>query len=223
MEEKKTALLLIDLQKESQYGIEGIENVVDNASLLIEISRKVDMPIIYTRQVNRSDAKGLSLHEPLDEFGKPIFYLEGDEAIEIIEQVAPQEGDLLIDKYRWSGFHQTSLDLMLKSMGIEHLIIGGFVTDGCVMTSVFDGYFNNYEISLVEDMCGATSEGVHMSSVMIMANWVYGIEIFQTKEIIKKLSGDQYRSWKSTKPDELHFTGSDMKRVFQTKIRGEIL
>lgn len=211
---EKTALVLIDMQKESNYDIVELEKVIHNAQLLIEQCRSINIPVIYTRQINRKDTIGLSNHELLDDDGSPVYYNGGTNAIEIFDSIKPVSTDIVIDKYRWSAFFETSLDLMLKSQGIEHLIIGGLVTDGCVMTTVFDGYFRDYQINFVKDMCGTTSIGAHMSSILIMANWVYDLHIYNTAEMIKKLKGEPYHSWEPAAPDQLHFTPENMREVF---------
>ncbi|WP_085524315.1 cysteine hydrolase family protein [Tuberibacillus sp. Marseille-P3662] len=210
----KTAFVLIDVQKESEFGIHGVNAVVDNAKLLIDECRKVGIPIIYTRHMNRKDTIGLSNEEPLTKDGQPVFYNDGTAAVDIIDKIKPEQHDIVIDKYRWSSFYDTSLDLILKSMGIEHLIMGGLVTDGCLMTSVFDAYFRDYQVNLVKDICGATNEGAQMASILIMANWVYDLAVYDTSEIIKKLSGQSYRSWESPYPDQLQFTPENMRQVF---------
>ncbi|HET7578259.1 MAG TPA: isochorismatase family cysteine hydrolase [Bacillales bacterium] len=210
----ETALLLIDVQKESEFGINGVDAVVDNTRKLIDQCREIGIPIVYTRHINREDTIGLSNDEPLTEDGKPVFYHNGTDAVDIIDKVKPEKHDVVIDKYRWSSFYDTSLDLMLKSMGIKHLIIGGFVTDGCVMTTVFDAYFRDYQVNLVKDICGATNEGAQMASILIMSNWVYDIAIYDTSEMMKKLTEQSYKSWESPHPDKLQFTPENMRQVF---------
>ncbi|QHS23380.1 cysteine hydrolase [Virgibacillus sp. MSP4-1] len=214
MDKTNTALVLIDMQKESEFGIQGVEQAVQNAELLIAECRKKGIPIIYTRQINREDTIGLSNQEPLKEDGTPVFYHDGTDAVDILDKMKPQEHDIVVDKYRWSSFYGTNLDLILRNMGVKHLLIGGFVTDGCLMTSVFDAYFRDYQVHLVKDMCGATNEGAHMASILMMANWVYDVEIYNTNELIKKLTGNSYKSWKSSYPDQLQFTPENMRRVF---------
>lgn len=215
MDKTKTALVLIDVQKESEFGIEGVDSVVSNTETLIAACRKAGIPVVYTRHINREDKIGLSNEEPLNEHGKPVFYDNGTNAVEIMDSIKPEKGDVVIDKYRWSSFYDTSLDLILKSMGVRHLIMGGFVTDGCLMTSVFDAYFRDYQVNLVKDMCGATNEGAHMASMMIMANWVYDLAIYDTSEIIRKLNGESYKSWEPSYPDQLQFTPENMREVFK--------
>ncbi len=219
MKTNKTALVLIDLQKEDQFHIENMEKVIQNAQIVLELCRKKGIPVIYTRQINRHDGQGLSRKEPLDKYGKPVFYRSDTDAVDILDEIGPQEGDIIVDKYRWSGFYQTHLDLILREKSIDSLIIGGFVTDGCLMTSVFDGYFRDYQINLVEDMCGASNEGAHMASILLMCNWVYGIRVFQTEELRKKFLGEPHVAWEFREPDQLHFTGKNLREVFQKNIK----
>ncbi len=214
MNNAQTALLLIDLQKESKYDLINLENVISNCRKLISHAREINIPIIYTRQINRHDCIGLSYRELLDTQGEPVFYNSSTENIEIIDEIKPHANDIIIDKYRWSAFFETSLDLMLKSLEIKNLIIGGLVTDGCLMTTVFDAYFRDYQINLVRDICSTSNAGAHMSSILIMCNWIYGIEVLDTMEMINKMKGKNYKSWKWSRADELKFNENNLKDVF---------
>lgn len=214
MEKAKSALLLIDIQKESQNELKEINKVVKNSKQLIDTCRALNIPVIYTRHINRADGIGLSYKDPVNKDGKPVGYRTGTDNIEIIDEIAPLDHEIVIDKLRWSGFYGTSLDIFLKNLNVKHLMIGGLVTDGCLMTSVFDGYFRDYEINLIKDMCATTSEGSHMASILIMANNVFGIKIYDTVQMIKNLNGEDYYVWESTKPDELKFTPENMREIF---------
>lgn len=214
MNNKKTALLLIDLQKEGDFGLFGMESVIKNTKEVIEACRNAGIPIIYTRQINRADAVGLSKGEPLTEEGKPFFYASDSEKIEIIDEIKPLENDIVIDKYRWSAFYETNLELILKSLGTSDIIIGGVVTDGCLMTSAYDAYFRDYNLHLIEDICTASNEGVHQSAMMIMANWIYNLKIYNTKNIVECLKGNAYSAWESDKVDSLQFTAGTMQEQY---------
>ncbi|MGW3624645.1 cysteine hydrolase family protein [Streptomyces sp. NPDC000880] len=206
--------MLIDMQKESKYGIENVDPAISVAVPLIAACRELGVRILYTRHVSRADAIGLPNREVLDEDGKPVYYRSDSDSMEIIDEIASRPEDIVIDKHRWSGFHETSLDLILRSLGIKHLIIGGFVTDGCLMTTVFDAFARDYQVNLVTDICAATNSGSHKAAILMMANWVYDIEIFGAAEIVKKLHGQKYRSWCSTGPDQVQFTPETLNEVF---------
>jgi nicotinamidase-related amidase len=214
MDLSRTALVLIDMQKESKYGIANVGEAVAATVPLIEACRRLGVRVLYTRHVSRVDALGLPNDEVLDEQGKPVYYRSDSEAVEVIDELAPGPEDIVIDKHRWSGFHETPLDLMLRGLDVKHLIVGGFVTDGCLMTTVFDAYARDYQVNLVKDICAATNSGSHKAAILMMANWVYDIEIFDAAEMIKKLRGEPYLSWVSSGPDQLQFTAESLDRVF---------
>lgn len=214
LDKEKYVLVLIDIQKESRFGVENILTVVNISRKLIDTCRSLGIPLIYTRQINRQDGVGLSRGEELDNSGNPVFYCTNTDAIEIIDDIAPDEKDIVVDKYRWSAFYKTSLELFLQSIGAKNLIIGGLVTDGCLMTSVIDGYYRDFQIHLVKDMCATTCEGGHMASIMIMANWVYGIRIYNAEQMVRCLKGQDYSVWESTKAVPFHFTPENMRREY---------
>ena len=215
MQNNKTALVLIDLQKESDFGLINMDSVVTHTQKIVEVAREKQMPIIYTRHINRQDGIGLSSGEPLNEDGTPYFYDSGTENIEIWDEIAPQKEDIVIDKYRWSAFFETELDLLLKSMGVTDLIVGGVVTDGCVMTSVYDAYFRDYNVRLIEEMCTASNEGSHQAAILNMANWVYNLKIYNTDNMLKKIQGEKHHYWASDKVDSKQFTAETLKEQIE--------
>jgi len=215
MNTKETALILIDLQKESNFGLQHLDDVLSKTKDVIQACRDADIPIIYTRQINRLDGVGLSKGEPITPDGTPFYYSTSNENHEILDEIAPNAEDIVVDKYRWSAFHETSLDLILRSLGAKNLIIGGVVTDGCVMTTVFDAYFKDYNVHLIKDMCATSNEGAHMASLMIMANWVYNLEIYNANHFIKRLNGQSYNHWKFKEADALQFTPENMRKVYE--------
>ncbi len=210
------ALLLIDMQKESQYGVQGVGAAVAAAEGVIAACRTAGVPVVYTRHVNRRDGVGVSKGEVFDSNGLPVYYRADSDAITVLDELKPQPQDAVIDKHRWSGFHGTSLDLILRSLGAQELFIGGFTTDCCVLTSVYDAYARDYRVSLVPDMCAATNTGSHQSAVLMMANWVYGIEILSAGELMKKVAGEPHRSWRATAPDQRQFTAETLRDSYES-------
>lgn len=225
MQKSQSALVLIDLQKESNFGLQNMDSVIHYTKQIIEKAREQQIPIIYTRQINRADGVGLPVGEPLNEDGTPFFYNDRTDQIEIIDEIAPQEGDIVIDKYRWSAFFETELDLFLRNLGVTELYMGGVVTDGCLMTSVYDAFFRDYNVHLIEDICTASNEGAHQSAILTLANWVYNLKIYNTEHAIKKMDGEPHHFWASDKVDSKQFTAETMRTQIENiqKIaKGEI-
>ncbi|RFQ05999.1 cysteine hydrolase [Pseudomonas putida] len=210
-----TALLVIDLQKEDGFSLERFDQVVENAAALIDTARNLKIPLFYTRHVNGSHGADLMLGEPVDDQGRPTTYLEGTYAIEVLDALAPIEGDVVIDKHRYSAFHGTRLAQMLQRRGIKNLIVIGVLTDVCVMTSVFDAYQHDFNITIVNDACTATTLAAHYSALFILSNWVYGLEIFSTEQLLRRLSKKPATSLVTSEPDHLAFQPEAFVEVIQ--------
>ena len=88
------------------------------------------------------------------------------------------------------------------------------LADVGVISTVMDAYYRDYQVSLVEDICGTTTEGAHMAAVLMMANWIYDLQIFEAAELRKRLNKEEYHVWSSSEPDELQFTPDNIRDVF---------
>ncbi|WP_028575651.1 cysteine hydrolase family protein [Desulfonatronovibrio hydrogenovorans] len=210
---KNTALLLIDMQNEASFNIKEMDQALDNAALVLSSCRKAGIPVLYSRHTHRPDGLDASLDEPIPEKGN-IAYCQGTSAVEIDDRVRPRPGEPVIDKHRWSSFFATELDLLLRAMDIRNLVVGGFVTDGCVLNTVYDAFFRDYRITLVKDMMAASSLTAHACSIINMANWVYGITILKADETVKMVSGRDYRAWHWKEPDQFHPEPEEIMEVY---------
>src|SRR5207302_7249716 len=77
---------------------------------------------------------------------------------DIVRELAPQAGDILVSKQRYSGFYQTELDTILKTLGIKYLVVTGCTTSVCVESTIRDAMFRDYTCLLLED-CTAEPVG----------------------------------------------------------------
>ncbi|MGH8435818.1 MAG: cysteine hydrolase family protein [Pseudomonas sp.] len=195
------AYLVIDMQQEDGFHLQDFETVIDNSVALIDAARAAGIPLIYTRHVNNADASGLPLGEPLGSAGRPANYCSGTRQVEILERLAPQPGDQVIDKSRYSCFHRSELDALLKRLGVSRLIVSGVLTDACVLATVFDAFALGYRVDLIADACTSTTAAAHYSALLIMANWVYAIELFSCEQYLRALRGEACVSCKPEAPD----------------------
>ena len=77
----------------------------------------------------------------------------GQESAQIAPEVAPQKGDVMVPKHRWSAFHQTHLDLQLRVRGLSTIVIAGGSTDVGIASTVFAARDLDYGIVVVRDCC----------------------------------------------------------------------
>ncbi|MCY1283354.1 Peroxyureidoacrylate/ureidoacrylate amidohydrolase RutB [compost metagenome] len=196
------AFLVIDMQQEDGFPLHALPQVVDNTAALLEAARNADIPVIYSRHLNAADGSDLPPGEPLDDSGRPLGYRAGTRQVEIIERLAPRPGDRVIDKPRYSAFHRTDLDRHLRELGARRLTVAGVLTDACVLATVLDAFALGYGVDLIADACTSTTEAAHNAALLIMANWVYAIELFSTGQYLRALGGMPYRSCRPTEPDQ---------------------
>ncbi|UZJ26921.1 cysteine hydrolase (plasmid) [Rhodococcus antarcticus] len=80
-------------------------------------------------------------------------------------RVSPEPGEPIVVKHRYSAFAGTNLDVVLRSSGITSLLLAGVSTDVCVESTLRDGLFHEYNVSLVEDCCASYHAGAHAATV----------------------------------------------------------
>jgi nicotinamidase-related amidase len=111
---------------------------------------------------------GLRLQRQNDITGPFRYTLQGDAGREFVPELTPRDGELVVPKWRSSGFWGTSLDLLLRSNGIETVVVSGCTTEGCVESTARDALFNDYYVVIVEDCVASDDRAQHDASMLLM-------------------------------------------------------
>ena len=98
----------------------------------------------------------------------------GSREAEFLPEVGPDAGEIVLTKTTSSAFNGTTLDRLLRALGIRTLIVCGVFTTNCVESTVRDGADLGYSCIVVEDACGALLEDMHLASIRAMRN-VYAL------------------------------------------------
>jgi maleamate amidohydrolase len=163
---KSPALLIIDAQynftgedlpvKESMNiypsGIgEGAWESVKQIELLLLQARENRVPVIYTRAVRSDiDVQFDSFRKKRKTAATKILH-NNTRGVEIVDNLKPLDDELVIDKKYASGFFGTPLETILRSLGIDTLIVTGFVTSGCIRATVVDAASYNYNVIIPKE------------------------------------------------------------------------
>lgn len=163
----QTAVIVVDLQNaystkngyldKAGFDVSTTGPVIANTLRVLSSARKAGMPVVFFQ--NGWDAKYQEAGGP----GSPNWYksnalktmrkqpelmgtmlAKGTWDYELVDELKPQDGDIVIPKTRYSGFFNTPLDSMLRSRGIRNLVFTGIATNVCVESTLRDGFFLEY-------------------------------------------------------------------------------
>ncbi len=154
----KTAVIIVDMmndfckpQGKMPLG-EDISDVIAAIKRLTDKARENKIPVIWVKQRYRADK-----YDKVTEKREGTCY-EGTWGGEQIEELPTFPEDYVVYKRRFSGFFQTDLDLVLRDMGAEKVVVGGVVTNICVRETVADAFALNYYVYIPVDCTRATDD-----------------------------------------------------------------
>jgi nicotinamidase-related amidase len=182
----KTAFIIVDM--ENDFVAEGAPlratmapAVVPPLKRALAHARRIGMRVIFTTHAHRRDGCDMgvygSLWPPIVEH---VGLVDGEQGIEIYEELQPLPHEVVIKKRRYSAFYGTELDIILRSTGTEAVIITGVTTENCCHATARDALFHNYGVIFLSDATGTfdypdlgygamSAAEVHRASLIILA------------------------------------------------------
>jgi nicotinamidase-related amidase len=171
--EGRAALIVIDMQQGGYLPLEeagiplmpGFAAQVERIVRVVDACRAAGVPVVFTQEVHRRDLVDFGRELDGDE---SIHCLEGDPGTELVAELRPREGDYFIAKRRYSCFFGTDLEILLRGLNVQTLLLVGGLTDVCVHYTFADAHQWNYHVRVLEDcVLGSTVER-HNASLSAM-------------------------------------------------------
>ena len=166
----RTALVVIDMQNdflspEGWYAQSGVDISHRRAAIgptvaLVAAARAVGAPVIWTRHGFR-DGVDAGVFATLRPFLKEGGLRQNTWGYEIFPEMDVQPEDRIVDKNRLSGFYGTNLDLLLRGLNADTVLIAGVLTNQCVKATAVDANFRDYRPIVVAEATGTTLPHLH--------------------------------------------------------------
>lgn len=180
----RCALLIIDMQRDflepGGFGeslgndVGQLSACIDHCETLLHAARNSGMRIIHTREGHRDDLSDVHPHKQArcaagqkigDSGPMGRILVRGEAGHDIIERLYPLITEPVIDKPGKGAFYSTDLDLLLRTQGIDSLIVCGVTTEVCVHTTVREANDRGYKILVPEQCCGSYFPEFHRAGI----------------------------------------------------------
>jgi nicotinamidase-related amidase len=175
---KTTAVVLIEYQNDftseggilhgAVEGVMGKTNMLANTKRVVDAARAAGVTVMHAPITFAKGYGELGAHP----YGILKGVVDGECFVKdswgaaIIDELAPQEGDIVIEGKRGlDTFASTNLDFILRSKGITTIVLGGFLTNCCVESTMRTGYEHGYQVLTLTDCMAATSPEQHDNAI----------------------------------------------------------
>ena len=166
---KSTAIVVVDMVNEfckpgGAMVLPGYETLVPPQKRVIGAARQCGCPVLWVVDTHRKNVR-----QDREFLKRTPHCIEGSWGAQVIEDLDPGPDDVYIVKRRYSAFFNTDLDLTLRDLRIDTVVVFGVVTNICVRSTVHDAFFLGYQAVVPEDCVAATGPREQASSLYDIA------------------------------------------------------
>jgi nicotinamidase-related amidase len=162
-----TAILVIDMQNDTVHADGAFaetgaaehaasQNVIENVRRVLEAARTAGSTVFHNRIVVYPGELG-GTNAPIFRMLGPESFKLGSWGAQIVDELTPADGDIVLDRNRMSVFNGTGIDFMLRNLGVDHVVVVGAWTNMAVEHSVRDAADHGYKVSIVSDATSSLS------------------------------------------------------------------
>jgi ureidoacrylate peracid hydrolase len=168
-EPARSAVVVVDMINDfckpgGAMVLPGYEALLGPQTAILEAARASGAGVVFVIDAHRPNVR-----QDREFLKRTPHCIEGTWGARVIDELAPRPDDQIVVKRRYSAFFNTDLDLTLKDMGVDTLVVMGVVTNICVRSTVHDAFFHGYRVAVPADACAATGPREQDSSLYDIA------------------------------------------------------
>jgi nicotinamidase/pyrazinamidase len=185
----KSAIIIVDMVKDNlkesprnPFFQEGTA-VIPNLQRLLEEGRKRKIPIVFACD---SFMEGDFIFK-----GKmKVHSLRGTKGAEVLDALKPEPTDIILPKRRFSAFFKTDLDMTLRVLGIDTIVVTGITTEVCVLMTAMDGLCHDFSVIILEDCCASRNREIHQGCLALYRDFALYplLKIMTLGQFLKEVS-----------------------------------
>ena len=186
----QTALLDIDLQNCFVAGADRGREVVDRINEIAAVCRDAGILVIHTRHAIRRDHANIGVLGQIVSKVRDGLLDEGAESAAYHEALQIEPHDVLLTKPRFGAFHGTDLEVILRSRGIDAVIIAGITTDVCCDTTAREANARDFKVFFLSDATttSAGNPAEVIEATLDLMGALFG-QVLSSQEMIAKIEG----------------------------------
>jgi nicotinamidase-related amidase len=177
LDSNQTAVVVVDMQNgfchpDGALYAPDSEAAVGPVSELVHRAREAGASVVFTRDVHPPEQfEDAHYYNEFDRWGEHV--LEGSWEAELVSDLDPREGELVVEKHTYDAFHETQLAGWLDAHGIRELVVCGTLANVCVLHTASSAGLRDYRPILAEDAIGFIEED-HREYALEHADWLFG-------------------------------------------------
>ncbi len=174
------ALIVDDILEEFVYGkisSERAKKIIRPTKGLISAARKAKVPVVYVCDAHMPSDPEMRVWGP--------HAMKGTKGAQVVQSLKPIKGDYVFEKRVYSSFHGTGLDLLLRDLDVDSVVIAGLLTEICVRHSAADAFMLGYKVKIPSD-CVEALTGKAQKEGLVYLKAMYGAEITASQSLIER-------------------------------------
>ena len=185
IEPGRSALVVVDMQRDfvepdAPLAVTAARAALPAIARAIRVCRAAGMPVVFTAHVHRADGSDLGLFRYNEAIASGRALRAETPGVEILDEIAPLAGEIVVQKHRFSAFFETDLEAILRDLGVTTVVVCGVTTENCCHATARDALYRDFEVVFLSDATatfdyydddgnGLSADEVHRATLVIVA------------------------------------------------------